>query len=211
MALKLLPANRFRDPHAVSRFRREIEAIARVDHPNIVRASDAGEHDGIHFLVMELIDGADLSTLVRRCGPLPIAEACELTRQAAVALQHAHEHGLVHRDVKPSNIMLDRNGTAKLLDLGLVRLGDRSAGGDLTTTGQLLGTFDYMAPEQASDIQRVDIRADLYSLGCTMYFLLTGQPPFGDAQYRTVVRKIVAHAKDEAPPVTDLRPEVPPA
>ncbi len=149
VALKVLADHRLNDPAAVDRFSREMQAVGKLAHPNIVRALDAGEADGRHYLVMEYIDGLDLSRLSRRCGPLPVAEACELVRQAALALQHAHEHGLVHRDMKPSNVMLTRDGQVKVLDLGIALLQpEEPATSDLTGTGQVMGTLDYMAPEQ---------------------------------------------------------------
>jgi hypothetical protein len=181
-----------------------------MDCPYLVRALDADEVDGVPFLVTEFCDGSDLARLVSRRGPLSVADACELVRQAALGLQHAHEHGLVHRDVKPSNLMLTRAGQAKVLDLGLALLRrDRTAEDRMTATGGVLGTFDYMAPEQASDAHAVDVRADVYSLGCTLYHLLTGAAPF--AGVRPVLEKVRAHAEAEVPPVRGLRPEVPEA
>jgi hypothetical protein len=159
---------------------------------------------------MEFCDGSDLARLVSRRGALPVADACELVRQAALGLQHAHRHGLVHRDVKPSNLMLTRAGQVKVLDLGLALLhGDRAAEEKMTVTGWVLGTFDYMAPEQASNAHGVDIRADVYSLGCTLYHLLGGRPPFAGA--RTPLEKVRAHAEAPVPPVRGIRPEVPEA
>jgi serine/threonine protein kinase len=161
VAIKILLPDRVTDRTTVARFHREMEAIARLDHPHIVRAYDAGEDGGTHFLVMEFVDGIDLSKLVRCLGPLPVADACELIRQAAVGLQHAHETGLVHRDIKPSNLILSVAGsrnapgggaqpeqvTVKILDLGLALLhGERPAGDELTASGQVMGTVDYMAP-----------------------------------------------------------------
>src|SRR5262249_40919805 len=146
VALKVLPAERLADPQAVTRFEREMRAVGKLQHPNIVAAHDAGEIDGTHYLVMELVEGSDLARLVRDRGPLPIAEACELIRQAALGLAHAHEHGLVHRDIKPSNLMLARAAqssappTVKVLDLGLALLSDGhvEAAGELTSTGQVM-------------------------------------------------------------------------
>ena len=141
VAIKLLPGYRQRSPQAVARFHREMEAIGRVDHPNIVRAHDANEADGQFFLVMEFVEGVTLSSLVRRLGPLDVADSCEIVRQAAVALQHVHEHGLVHRDVKPSNLMLTTTGVVKLLDLGLARLhADTCSDSDATASGQIVGS-----------------------------------------------------------------------
>ncbi|MFN0196287.1 MAG: serine/threonine protein kinase, partial [Planctomycetaceae bacterium] len=181
VAIKLLKADLSKDPSAVARFQREMKAVGRLDHPNIVRATDAGTADGHMFLVMEYVDGVDLRALVDLGGPLAVADACELIRQSAVGLFHAHEHGLVHRDIKPNNIRLSRQGCAKILDLGLARVTwDEGAGGEpqLTQTSQICGTYDYMPPEQWESTHRVDHRCDIYSLGCTFYFLLTGHAPF---------------------------------
>jgi serine/threonine protein kinase len=198
VAVKLLPPDRMADATAQARFQREMEVVGKLDHPNIVRATDAGEVDGTHFLVMELIEGMNLSQIVKWCGPLPLAEACELIRQAALGLQHAHEHGLVHRDIKPQNLMLTAKGKVKVLDLGLALLrNDRFLLGGLTGSGQVMGTADYMAPEQWEDSHWVDIRADMYSLGCTLYFLLTGWPPFGGPGNESIVRKMAAHLRDD--------------
>jgi serine/threonine protein kinase len=187
-----------------------MKAIGRLSHPNIVQASDAGEVEGTHFLVMEFVEGVDLGTLVTRLGPLPVPDACELVRQAATGLQHAHEHDLVHRDLKPSNLMLTPVGVVKVLDLGLAHLCDEvSAGEKLTAMGELLGTADYMAPEQAFGSEPVDIRADIYSLGCTLYHLLTGRVPYTDAEYNRPMSKLLAHVQTPAPPIRGLRPEVP--
>lgn len=211
-ALKVLPAAQLHDPAAVARFHREMEAVGRLDHPNIVQATDAGEEGDVHFLVMEYVEGIDLGKLVRRLGPLSIPDACEIVRQAALGLAHAFEHDLVHRDVKPSNLMLTTAGQVKLLDLGLARLhGEHPADQSLTATGQVMGTADYMAPEQATNTRSVDIRADLYSLGCTLYHLLTGRAPFGSPEYDSYFKKMLAHSQHPVPPVRELRPEVPDA
>ena len=189
VALKLLSRKLSRHPDAIARFAREMKAVGRLRHPNIVLAMDAGEWDGTPYLVMEFVDGVDLGRFVKQRGMLPVAEACEVARRAAIGLQHAHEHGMVHRDVKPSNLMLTADGTVKLLDLGLARLPDagelpasgegdavtRCAAADLTETNMMVGTSSYMAPEQRRDPRTVDGRADLYSLGRTLCFLLTGE------------------------------------
>jgi serine/threonine protein kinase len=185
VALKVLSAARLGDPGAADRFAREMEAIGKLDHVNIVRATDAGEAEGFPFLVMEFLNGLDLAQLVKRRGALPLADACEVIRQAALGLQHAHEHHLVHRDVKPSNLLLTPEGRVKVLDLGLALLPrEPQAREALTEVGQVMGTFDFMAPEQAADVRNVDIRADIYSLGCTLYYLMVGQPPFGPPEIR---------------------------
>ncbi len=178
VAVKVLSPRRLADPDAVLRFQREARAVARLEHPHIVRAMDAGEAGGEHFLVMELVSGMDLAALVQRAGALPMPEACEMVRQAASGLQHAFEHGVVHRDIKPSNLMLTPEGEAKILDLGLASSVVEDRRGGLTQSGYFLGTLAYAAPEQIDRPSDVDIRADIYSLGCTLYYLLTRQVPF---------------------------------
>lgn len=209
VALKLLSDKLLDSPDARERFRREAEAAGRLEHPNLVRATDAGDHDGMPFLVMELLDGADLARLTKERGPLAVAEACEALRQAALGLQHAHERGLVHRDFKPSNVMRTADGTVKVLDLGLARLREGASEAGLTSPGVTMGTADYMAPEQALDSTAVDVRADLYSLGCTLYHLLTGAPPFAGPKHRTAAEKRLAHINEPPPDVCAKRPEVP--
>ncbi len=177
---------------------------ARLDHPNIVRAHDAEQVGGLHLLVMEFVEGTNLADLVQRKGPLPIAHACHFIRQAALGLQHAFEQGMAHRDIKPQNLMVTPKGQVKVLDFGLARL--RSGGRGLTEMGSFMGTPEYVSPEQAADARTADTRADLYSLGCTLYFLLTGRPPFPED---TAVKVILAHVEKQAPPVQALRPEVP--
>ncbi|NUQ63568.1 MAG: PD40 domain-containing protein [Pirellulales bacterium] len=197
----------------MARFDREMKAIGRLNHPNLVQAYDARDVDGTRILVMEYVDGVSVTDLLRRTGPLRIADACEIVRQAALGLQYAHEHGMVHRDIKPSNLMLARGGQVKILDMGLALLqGGPSAageGGELTSAGQAMGTAEYMAPEQAADSHSVDIRADIYSLGCTLYKLLTGQSPFSGPEYKTPLDKITGHLRDTPRPVQILRTDVP--
>ena len=177
-----------------------MKAVGKLSHVNIVGAHDAGEIDGTHFLVMEYVDGLDLSNIARRLGQLPIPDACELVRQAATGLQHAYKHELVHRDIKPSNLMLTPEGQVKILDLGLALLdGTSGENNELTSTGQMMGTLDYMAPEQGMDSHTVDIRADVYSLGATLYKLLTGTAPFAGTQYDTPVKKMMALATAGGP------------
>ena len=216
VAVKVLPRGRVGDRQAIARFEREMKAVGRLAHPNIVQAYDAREIDDTPVLIMEFVDGLDLAEIVRRVGPVPVAEACELVRQTALALQCAHEHGLVHRDIKPSNIMLARSGEVKLLDLGLARFyaeGDGRpasvAGEEMTGTGQAMGTADYMAPEQASDSRTVDIRADLYSLGCTLYKLLSGRAPFSGPEYRTHARQAQRPRPPAGAAIRRLVPDVP--
>ena len=162
-----------------------MRAVGTLDQPNIVRALDAREIDGTRFLVMELVEGMDLAELSRESGPLPIADGCELIRQAALGLQSAYERGLVHRDIKPSNLMLTPQGQVKVLDLGLALFqAQPPTETEMTASGQAVGTAEYMAPEQVSDSHLVDIRADIYSLGGTLYKLLSGHAPFDSPQYR---------------------------
>jgi hypothetical protein len=178
VALKVI---RKTDPYAaeaLARFRREMEAVGTLDHPHLVEAQYAGEQDGVLYLVMKLIDGVDLHELVKQRGPLPSAEACELIRQAALGLQYLHEHRLVHRDIKPSNLMRTPTGTVKVLDLGLARFRSGSSDQDLTQPNMMMGTPGYLAPEQILNAANVDIRADLYGLGATFFYLLTGRDPF---------------------------------
>lgn len=207
VALKVLPADRSANETAVARFEQEMMALGPLDHPHIVRALDAREVAGTRFLVMEYIDGVDLSRLVRRRGPLPVAEACELLRQAAVGLQYAHEHELIHRDVKPSNLIVDRQGQLKILDLGLARFRPTESSDDETTrTGRFMGTVEYMAPEQAADTRSVDVRADVYSLGCTLHYLLVGRAPYlGETTYQ-ILR---AHHEGPIPSLREERDDVP--
>ena len=212
VALKLLPTERTQDPLAVGRFAREMKAVGRLEHPHIVRAMDANDDDGTHYLVMEHVEGVDLGHLVRQAGPLRVADACELVRQAALGLQYAHEQGQVHRDIKPSNLMLTPDGRVKILDFGLALLrGDESLGRELTGTGQVMGTVDYIAPEQVGDAHHVDIRADIYSLGCTLFKLLTGQAPFADRPHPGPLQVLMAHAQKPFPSVCERRPDVPEA
>ncbi len=210
VAIKIMRKDHMREDWAVARFRREIKAVGQLDHPHIVRAYDARKIADTHFLVMEYVDGLDLNELVDRGGPLPPADACELIRQAALGLQCAHEHGLVHRDVKPSNLMLNRHGQVKILDLGLARVRAASGlSGEMTAVGQVMGTPDYMAPEQLSDSHAVDIRADIYSLGCTFYKLLKGQAPFSGSQHQSLLAKMRAHVEQMPPPIEQFRKDVP--
>jgi formylglycine-generating enzyme required for sulfatase activity/tRNA A-37 threonylcarbamoyl transferase component Bud32 len=213
-AIKLIRKERLESPDAVRRFQREVRSAAALSHPNIVRAYDADEIAGTHLMVMEYIEGAiDLAKLVKKNGPLPVQQACEYIRQAALGLQHAHEKGMVHRDIKPANLILtDRGKTVKILDMGLARLDHPGADDDdksstMTQEGTVMGTPDYIAPEQALDTHTVDIRADLYSLGCAFYYLLTGRVPFPGG---TLIQKINKHQFEEPMPIEKVRPEVPP-
>jgi serine/threonine protein kinase len=255
VALKVIRRDLTEDPAAVDRFRREVRAAGQLKHPNIVHAYDAEQAGGAHFLVMEFVEGTSLDRLVAEEGPLPVARACDYIRQAALGLQHAFERGMVHRDIKPHNLMRTPEGTIKILDFGLARFAresvcqatpppnplpeaerggkteatpprsregnqnpllplsasGRGPGGgvlcqSLTQTGAVMGTPDYMAPEQAANAHEADIRADVYSLGCTLYFLLAGRPPFPGS---TALDKIMAHIERMPEPLTRCRPDVP--
>jgi hypothetical protein len=192
------------------RFFREMKSIGKLDHPYIVHADDAGEYEQTLYLAMKLVVGENVDSFARRLGPLPVPDACEIIRQASIGLQHIHENGLVHRDLKPSNLLLSKNGV-KITDLGLALL-TREVKTDhrLTGTETVLGTTDYMAPEQAEGSHEVDIRADLYSLGCTLYRLLAGRPPFSGAAYDTALKKMVAHASHPVPNIQQWRVDVSP-
>jgi eukaryotic-like serine/threonine-protein kinase len=217
VALKVMARRYTANKTAVERFRREVQAAARLAHPNIVTAHDADEANGTHFLVMEYVEGVSLDRLVRRRGPLPVATACQIIRQAALGLQHAHEKGMVHRDVKPHNLMVNRKGHVKVLDFGLARLaaetdgdldGTPPTGPTVTSPSLMLGTPDYVAPEQAKSASAAGPRSDIYALGCTLYFLLTGRAPFSASG--TALEKLVAHATDTAPPIRSSRADVSP-
>ena len=210
VAVKMLPAATMKSPDAVQRFYREVEAAAKLSHPNIVTAYDAREHGGRHCLVMEYVEGKDLAAVVKEHGPLPVPQAIECILQAARGLQYAHEQGVVHRDIKPGNLLLSKSGTVKILDMGLARIAGPEAamGGPerLTTTGQVMGTCDYMAPEQAMDCHAVDARADIYALGCTLYRLLLSQPPYHG---QSLMQILMAHREAAIPSICQTRPEVP--
>jgi serine/threonine protein kinase/Leucine-rich repeat (LRR) protein len=209
VAVKLLPAAFMKDRAALARFEREVKVAAKISHPNIVAAHDADCADGVHFLVMELVDGSDLSALVRRNGPFPVDKAIDYVWQAAKGLEAAHAHGIVHRDIKPGNLLLDQKGVVKILDMGLARLtaeGDGSPQAELTNTGTLMGTIDYMAPEQALNTKAADARADVYALGCSLFFLLTAKPTYnGD----TLMKKVLAHRDHPIPRLRSFCPEAP--
>lgn len=216
VALKIIHRDLFRHPLAVERFHQEVKAAARLAHPNIVAAYDAEQAGETHFLVMEFVDGITLSRLIAKRGPLSVAHACNYARQAALGLQHAFENGMVHRDIKPQNLMLTRKGQIKILDFGLARLAGESSEAaalpagklkpGITSAGDIMGTPDYMAPEQSMDSRKADIRADIYSLGCTLYFLLTGQTPFTEGSAQT---KVFSHRYFQPPAVTELRDDLP--
>ena len=204
VALKVLHQQFTADGDYVERFRREARSVAQLSHPNIVTVIDRGEQDDRQFIVFEYVDGENLKSLVEREGPLPEREAVELTLQVARALGFAHENGLVHRDVKPQNVLLNGDGRAKVTDFGIARSLDVHGG--LTQTGTVMGTSDYIAPEQARG-QRVDAQSDIYSLGAVLYELLTGEVPFPGDNFVAVAMR---HINEPAPSVREQRPELSP-
>jgi WD40 repeat protein len=211
VALKILPPSFARNAQTVLRFRREVEVAARLSHPNIVSVLDADEDRGVQFLTMEYIEGRDLDHLVQERGPMTVEQALDCLVQAARGLEAAHEQGIIHRDIKPANLMRDASGRVRVLDLGLARLIEAAsafadtAADSLTQTGTFMGTADFMAPEQATDSHRADQRADIYSLGCTLHFLLIGRPPFEGG---TVINRLMAHQEQPPPSLRAARPEV---
>ncbi len=207
VAIKVLPNDFAKDPEYLERFHREARAAAALDHPNIVRAHDAGQDGKLHFLVMEYIEGVSLHDLVRKEGPLEYQRASDYMAQAAAGLEHAHEAGLIHRDIKPANLLVDRRGTVKILDMGLALFfQERESLTKQYDANAILGTADYLAPEQAIDSHGVDIRADIYSLGLTFFFLLTGKNPYSEG---TIAQKLLWHALREVKSVREYRPEIP--
>ncbi len=209
VAVKLLQMSGASMPGATERFLREARAAAALDHPNIARVFDVDKAGATPFMVMEYVDGTNLHQLVADHGPLSVERAAEYVRQAALGLQHAHEHGLIHRDIKPGNLILDRNGTVKMLDLGLARFFDSAKNENLTQKfdeKSILGTADFISPEQAMNSSKVDIRADIYSLGCTMYYLLLRRFPFDEG---SVTQKLLWHQTKNAPAISDFRSDVP--
>jgi serine/threonine-protein kinase len=216
VALKVISTELLENPIALKRFQREAKAAAPLNHPNIVRLYDADQADDRHFLVMEFVEGMDLSNRVRERGRLPADIACSYIRQAALGLQHAHYLGIVHRDIKPENLLVTTassatpGGIVKILDMGLARAtpGSESDSGltALTQDGTVIGTPDYMSPEQGRNSSTVDGRSDLYSLGCTFYFLLAGQPPFTQGG---ALEKLMSHQMDSPPHIQLRRPDVP--
>lgn len=206
-AIKVLPQSRLGKSSYLKRFQQEAKAIASLNHPNVVRAHDIDNQGDTHYIVMEYVDGDDLQTIVKKKGPLSFEKVANYIAQAAHGLQHAHDVGLIHRDIKPANILINSRGQVKILDLGLALFAD-DAQASLTIdyNDKVLGTADYLAPEQALNSHKVDPRADLYGLGCTMYFMLTGHPPFPDG---TIAQRIAKHQKEMPKEIRKIRPECP--
>ena len=206
-AIKVLPRKNVNDKSFLERFYREARAAAALNHPNIVRVYDIAAIDKTHFMVMEYVEGIDLYEMVKRDGPLPFEAALGHTRQAAIGLQHAHDRNLVHRDIKPANLLLSEGGTVKILDLGLALLtAEDEESLTIMHNERVMGTADYLSPEQAVNSHEVDQRTDIYSLGCTLYFLLTGQPPFPNG---TLAQRIAMHQTKEPEAIVNIRQNCP--
>jgi len=207
VAIKVSDPGLAGDREVMARFHQEQLLAVRLTHPNLVAAYDFGQVEGVPYLVLEFVEGHDLAWIVKQCGPLPAAEACEVVRRAALGLEYLHKHGLVHRDVKSANLMLTLSGEVKVLDLGVAHL--LTPEEQITSHGECLGTADYMAPEQCLDCHAVDGRADIYALGCTLYELLAGQPPFADSAHASLYVKMKAHIEAPVPSIRRRRPDVP--
>jgi serine/threonine protein kinase len=209
VAVKVLPRNRVNDSSYLERFRLEARAVAKLDDPNIVRAYDIDNEGDVHYIVMEYVDGLDLHQMVAQNGPLDFDTAADYIAQVANGLQHAHEMGLVHRDIKPANCLVDRHNTVKLLDLGLAKLTeDDQASLTMANEENVLGTADYLAPEQALNSHEADHRSDIYSLGCTLYFLITGGPPFPEG---SISERLLKHQTTKPESIFKTRPDAPPS
>jgi serine/threonine-protein kinase len=205
VALKVLPHEKAANPTLVKRFNSEAQSAANLRHENIVMIYEAGEADGLLYIALEYVDGKDVAHLVQKRGTIPIKRSIDIVRQMGLALQHAYKQGIVHRDIKPGNILIRRDGMAKLADLGLARAVDENADTSITRAGTTVGTVDYMSPEQARNSKAADVRSDLYSLGCTWYFMLTGEPPFPDG---SMTNKLRAHAETPIPDPRTINPAV---
>ncbi|MDR0869903.1 MAG: serine/threonine protein kinase, partial [Planctomycetaceae bacterium] len=207
VAVKILPKKRAGEQSTVARFLNEAKSAARLNHEHIAQVYFTGEHLGLPYIVFEYVEGTNVRTLINENEPFPLPQALNYLIQIAHALAHAAEHGVIHRDVKPSNILITPEGRAKLIDMGLARLLDPSeVRDDLTASGVTLGTFDYISPEQARDPRAADIRSDIYSLGCTFFFMLAGRPPFPEG---TVLQKLLQHQGDEPPDIRAFQPKIP--
>ena len=207
VAIKVLPSRYVENPNYLDRFKREARAVAALDHPNIVRAYDIDQDGKTHYIVMEYVDGRDLQRIVSEDGTLSPDDAADYIAQAALGLQHAHEAGLVHRDVKPANCLVDNRRTLRLLDMGLAKFAkDSHPSISAIHDDSVVGTADYLAPEQARNSQNVDARADIYGLGCTLYFALTGSPPFPEG---TIAQRLLKHQSETPPSILEKRPDAP--
>jgi serine/threonine-protein kinase len=207
VALKVLSPDQAADAETVQRFQIEAQSAARLDHENIARVHYVGEDRGIHFIAFEFVEGVNVRVLVEQRGPLPLEEVVGYLLQVADALAHADARSVVHRDIKPSNLIITPEGRVKLIDMGLARLREvNSAAADLTASGVTLGTFDYISPEQARDPRNADTRSDIYSLGCTLFFMLAGRPPFLEG---TVLQKLLQHQSEQPPSLREFRPDLP--
>ena len=208
VAIKVLPPAKAEEPAALGRFYREARAAAALDHPNIVRTHDIDQDGNLHFLVMEYVNGSSLLDIIKKTGPMDVTRATNYIWQSVQGLDHAQHVGVIHRDIKPGNILVDRHGVSKILDMGLARF--YHTDDDMLTMKydekSVLGTADYVAPEQTVNSHDVDVRADIYSLGATYYFLLAGHPPFPDG---TIAQKLIAHQTKDPTPIRQIRPEVP--
>lgn len=208
VAIKVLASHLLDDPRALERFRREMRAIGRLNSPYIVQAYDASLSGEVQYIAMEYVDGVDADELVRRLHAVPVEDACEIVRQAAMGLEDAHRAQMVHRDVKPKNLAVSKAGRVKILDLGLALCKSEVMATGRLTAQAVIGSYQYMAPEQFDDSHEVDVRADIYSLGCTLYHLLTGNPPFAGPKYRTLTSLMEAHRSEPPPPIRDVNVRV---
>jgi serine/threonine protein kinase len=215
VALKVLRPEVRSDAEALRQFRQELKVVGKLAHPNIVKGIDIHPDRDAHYFALEYVEGIDLGKMVQQGGALPVTQACEYIRQAALGLQHAYERGVIHRDIKPANLLITNFqppksvGVLKILDMGLARrewLTDPTAAANIAAVTMVLGTPDFVAPEQATSPELVDIRADIYSLGCTLYLLLTAKPPFPG---RSLAQKLMAHQKGQAVPIEQARTDVP--
>ena len=206
VAVKVVASHSLSTEDLQKRFLVEAQSAARLDHPNIARIYDTGRCRGLPYIVFEYVDAENVRDLVINHGPLPLGDALSYTYQIAHALIHASQRDVVHRDIKPSNILVTRDGRAKLVDMGLARLYQDAPDDELTNSGVTLGTFDYISPEQARDPREADSRSDIYSLGCTLFFMLAGYAPFSQG---TPAQKLLQHQGDRPPEILDLRPDLP--